>query len=249
MKGLYPKIMLLVGGVFVVIMVAIVAFAYVSGSRQIEQEWLARAETLNRMAFEALYASLAHGGGQEGNRQVTAGLQEIGALTKVRVVKGDPVIRQFGAEVDELPLDDLERRALDLGADDYLTKPFGVEEMLARVRATLRRTTQVRVIPRPPLVAEDLEIDFAARRVTVRGREARFTPTEYGLLAHLAINAGRVLTHQALLRAVWGPEYGGETEYLWAYIWRLRCKIEPDPSDPCHILTWPGVGYSFVAPP
>ena len=112
MKGLYPKIMLLIGGVFAVIMIAIVAFVYVSGSQQIEREWLARAETLNRMAFEALYASLMHEGGREGNRQVIARLQEMGVFTKVRVVKGDPVVRQFGAELDELPLDELDRRAL-----------------------------------------------------------------------------------------------------------------------------------------
>ncbi len=139
-------------------------------------------------------------------------------------------------------------RGLNLGADDYLTKPFGVEEMLARVRAALRRTSQTGITPRPPLVMEDLEIDFADRRVTVREREVRLTPTEYDLLAHLAINAGRVLTHQTLLQAVWGPEYGVETEYLWAYIRRLRRKIEPDPSRPRYILTQPGVGYSFVTP-
>ncbi len=140
-------------------------------------------------------------------------------------------------------------RGLNLGADDYLTKPFGVEEMLARVRAALRRTSKNGVTTRPPLVMQDLEIHFADRRVTVRGREVRLTPTEYDLLAHLAINAGRVLTHQTLLQAVWGPEYGDETEYLWAYIRRLRRKIEPDPGSPRHILTQPGVGYSFVTPP
>lgn len=139
-------------------------------------------------------------------------------------------------------------RALDLGADDYLTKPFGAEEMLARVRAVLRRSTQTGTTPRPPLAVGDLEIDFAARRVTVRDHEVKLTPTEYDLLAHLAINAGRVITHRALLQAVWGPEYGDETEYLWAYIRRLRRKIEPDPSDPRHILTQPGVGYSFAGP-
>ncbi|NIV28051.1 MAG: response regulator [Anaerolineae bacterium] len=140
-------------------------------------------------------------------------------------------------------------RALDLGADDYLTKPFGVAEMLARVRATLRRTARTGISPRPPLVMEDLEIDFTARQVTLGGREVQLTPTEYNLLTHLAINAGRVLTHRALLQAVWGPEYGDEAEYLWAYVRRLRRKIEPDPSDPCYILTHPGVGYSFVALP
>lgn len=141
-------------------------------------------------------------------------------------------------------------RALDLGADDYLTKPFGVEEMLARVRAALRRTPQTGVAPRPPLlVMEHLKIDFAARRITVRGREVQLTPTEHDLLVHLAINAGRVLTHRALLQAVWGPEYGDETEYVWVYVRRLRRKIEPDPGNPRYILTQPGVGYCFVAPP
>ena len=140
-------------------------------------------------------------------------------------------------------------RALDLGADDYLTKPFGVEEMLARVRATLRRTPRTGVAPRPPLVMEDLKIDFAARRIMVRGREVQLTPTEYDLLVHLAINAGRVLTHRALLQAVWGLEYSDETEYVWVYIRRLRRKIEPDPGNPRYILTQPGVGYCFVAPP
>ena len=140
-------------------------------------------------------------------------------------------------------------RALDLGADDYLTKPFGVEEMLARVRAALRRIPQTEVTPRPPLVMKDLEIDFVARRVTVRGSAVQLTPTEYDLLVHLAVNAGRVLTHRTLLQAVWGPEYGDETEYVWVYIRRLRRKIEPDPNNPRYILTQPGVGYSFVAPP
>jgi two-component system KDP operon response regulator KdpE len=140
-------------------------------------------------------------------------------------------------------------RALDLGADDYLTKPFGVEEMLARVRAVLRRSAEPSVMLRPPLVVGELKIDFAARRVTVQGREVRLTPTEYDLLAHLAVNAGRVLTHRVLLEAVWGPGYGDETEYLWAYVRRLRRKVEPDPSNPGYILTEHGVGYYFMAPP
>nr|HID13730.1 hypothetical protein [Anaerolineae bacterium] len=112
MKGLYPKIMVLVGGVFAITGIAILAFVYVSESRQIEREGLVRAETLNRMAFEALFASMRQGGGREGNRQVIARLQEVGAFTELRVVKGDPVVRQFGAELEELPRDELERRAL-----------------------------------------------------------------------------------------------------------------------------------------
>jgi two-component system KDP operon response regulator KdpE len=140
-------------------------------------------------------------------------------------------------------------RALDLGADDYLTKPFGVEEMLARVRAALRRTAQTQRTPRAPVQIGGLEIDFGDRQVTVGGEPVQLTPTEYDLLAHLAANAGRVLTHRALLQAVWGPEYSDETEYVWAYIRRLRRKIEPDSSNPRYILTQPGVGYSFAAPP
>ncbi|RME48462.1 MAG: PAS domain S-box protein [Chloroflexi bacterium] len=112
MKGLYPKIMFLVGGVFAITVVAILASVYISESRRIEQEGLNRAEDLSHMAFEALYASMRQGGGREGNREVIARLRELGAFTQLRVVKGNPVLRQFGAEPDELPRDDLERRAL-----------------------------------------------------------------------------------------------------------------------------------------
>ncbi len=140
-------------------------------------------------------------------------------------------------------------RALDLGADDYLTKPFGVEELLARIRAILRRAG---LSPegggRAPYVCGDLKIDFQARRVTVRGEPISLTPTEYRLLTYLALNAGRVLTHRILLQAVWGPEYETEREYLWTYIRRLRQKLEEDPDRPRYILTEPGVGYRLRAP-
>jgi two-component system phosphate regulon sensor histidine kinase PhoR len=112
MKGLYPKLLMLVGGVFALLMVTVVIFVSVSTSRQIEREWLARAKTLNRMAFESLYASLAHGGGKMGNRQVIARLQEMGAFTNVHVVKGAPVIEQYGIRPGEQPLNELEQRAL-----------------------------------------------------------------------------------------------------------------------------------------
>ena len=138
-------------------------------------------------------------------------------------------------------------KALDLGADDYLTKPFGIEELLARVRAALRRGEQEGLAAVEALEAGDLRIDFAARRVTKDGAEVKLTPTEYALLAQLARSAGKVLTHTALLQRVWGPEYRDESDYLWAYVRRLRRKLEADPEHPRRLLTEPGVGYRFMA--
>ena len=138
--------------------------------------------------------------------------------------------------------------ALDLGADDYLTKPFGVEELLARVRAVLRRTQWEAM---PPTVSGtkqfgDLEVDLTGHIVRLRGEEVRLSPIEFALLEQLINNAGKVLTHRILLQRIWGPEYGGEAEYLRVYINRLRHKLEPDPANPRYILTEPGVGYRFV---
>ena len=139
--------------------------------------------------------------------------------------------------------------ALDLGADDYLTKPFGVEELLARVRAVLRRTQWEK-----PQISEDvkrfgdLEIDLAGHIVRVRDTEVRLSPTEFAVLAQLVTHSGKVLTHRMLLQSIWGAEYGGEAEYLRVYINRLRQKLEPDPANPRYLLTEPGVGYRFVAP-
>jgi two-component system KDP operon response regulator KdpE len=134
--------------------------------------------------------------------------------------------------------------ALDLGADDYITKPFGMDELLARVRAALRRAGGV-APAEAVLEAGDLRIDFSRRLVTVAGREIHLTPTEYSLLKVLATNPDRVLTHGMLLRSVWGSEYGEEANYLRVFVRQLRQKIESDPSRPRHILTEPGVGYRF----
>ena len=136
--------------------------------------------------------------------------------------------------------------ALDAGADDYLTKPFGMGELLARVRATLRRS--------PPasnegtiIEAGDFRVDLETRVVQVAGKEIRLSPKEFDLLVFLIRNSGKVLTHRTLLANVWGGNYTDQTEYLRVFIRHLRKKIEPDPAKPCYILTDPWVGYRFVA--
>ena len=134
-------------------------------------------------------------------------------------------------------------QALDTGADDYVVKPFGSEELMARIRAALRRAAPAEAIP--PFVSTDLKIDFEKRAVTVRGHLVRLTPKEFELLRQLVANQGKALSHRRLLQAVWGPDYGDETEYLRVFINQLRKKIEPDPHHPRYIHTEPWVGYRF----
>ena len=133
--------------------------------------------------------------------------------------------------------------ALDAGADDYVVKPFGIEELLARIRSALRRYAPGDAVP--PFVSKDVNIDFESRQVTVRGRDVHLTPKEYDVLKHLVANQGKPLTHRRLLQSVWGPDYGEETENLRVVINQLRKKIESDPARPKYILTEPWIGYRF----
>jgi len=136
--------------------------------------------------------------------------------------------------------------ALDAGADDYMTKPFSMGELLARIRVTLRHTAKTAT--EPTLAFGDLSLDLSLRRVTLKGKELRLTPLEYELLKYLALQAGRVVTHTQVLKAVWGPNSQSETHYLRIYVGHLRRKIEPDPSQPRYLITEPGVGYRLVDP-
>lgn len=136
-------------------------------------------------------------------------------------------------------------RALNAGADDYVTKPFGPEELVARLNAVLRRATVP--MEEPSIVAGELQIDLAAHTVTVAGEAVHLTPTEFALLRTLVRNRGRLMTHAMLLREVWGPVHEDDTPLLRTHVANLRRKIEPDPSIPRYVMTDPGIGYRFVA--
>jgi two-component system, OmpR family, KDP operon response regulator KdpE len=137
--------------------------------------------------------------------------------------------------------------ALDKGADDYLTKPFGIEELLARIRVALRHASRNKSSPSTKITAGPIEIDLANHLVTRGGEEVKLTATEFNLLAYLAQNAGRVLTHQGILENVWDPADRDHVEYLRVYIRQLRKKLEANPEQPEYILNEPGIGYRFIA--
>jgi len=162
---------------------------------------------------------------------------------------GKDVIRQVRAwsDVPIIVLSARDREAekiasLDLGADDYVNKPFGVGELLARIRAAVRHRMQ-RHNETPVAKIGDLEVDSVRHRVTRGGDDVRLTPKEFELLSFLARHAGKVVTHRQILSAVWGPAHTGDTQYLRVYIGQLRQKIEPHPDDPSIIITEPGIGY------
>jgi len=166
-------------------------------------------------------------------------LKDVRSFSNVPII----IVTVRGDEMDRV-------RGLELGADDYITKPFSHMELLARIKAVLRRTLI------PELKAEEksfysprLTIDFATRTVTVNGQPVRLTPTEYSLLHYLVLNEGAVLTHRALLEKVWGKEYTDSPDYLKVYIQRLRNKMEEDPGNPQLLISERGLGYKFVRPP
>jgi two-component system KDP operon response regulator KdpE len=166
----------------------------------------------------------------------------IEACRRIRQWSNMPIIMLSvrGDEVDKV-------RALDEGADDYVTKPFGIEELLARIRVALRRSKNA-ASTYPTFKAGNLEVDFSNRVVKRRGKVLKLTPTEYELLAYLVSNCGKVLSHRQILHSVWGPEYGEESEYVRVFIRQLRSKIEEDPSNPQLVRTETRVGYRFVSP-
>jgi two-component system KDP operon response regulator KdpE len=171
---------------------------------------------------------------------VDLGLPDMDGLRLVRLIRRDaatPVIVLSARGEERTKID-----ALEQGADDYVTKPFGVEELMARLRAALRHRLQEQG-GRPVFHSGDLSVDLVKRIVTVRGQEIKLSPKEYDILQQFVLHAGKVLTHRHLLREVWGIDSGGDLQYLRVYIRQLRQKLEKDPEQPVHILTEAGVGY------
>lgn len=171
------------------------------------------------------------------------GMDGYGICQRIREFSDVPVI-MLTAKVQESDI----VRGFDVGADDYITKPFSAKELIARVKAALRRSLAPGEITTAKIACGDLELDLAGRQLEVKGRKVKLTPIQYGLLYQLATNLNRVMLHQDLLTKVWGPEYRDDIDYLRVHIWSLRRKIEDDPSHPRYILTSPGVGYMLACP-
>jgi two-component system KDP operon response regulator KdpE len=170
------------------------------------------------------------------------GLPDLDGLEVVRQLREWSKVPVIILSVKEQEADKI--TALDSGADDYVTKPFAMGELLARIRAAMRHFVEDK--EQPILQFEDLTIDLVHRRITVDDHEIKLTQTEYEIVRNLAINAGKVITHRSLLRAVWGPSCEKEVQYLRVYIGQIRRKLERDPSRPKHIITEPGVGYRLL---
>ena len=169
------------------------------------------------------------------------GLPGIDGIEVVRGLRGWSAVPIIMLSVREDELDKVD--ALDAGADDYLTKPFGMNELLARLRAAVRRSAPVEEMP--TIETDDFVIDLAAKRVTRDGAEVHLTPTEWGLVEQLVRNRGKLVTQRQLLQEVWGPQYSTEANYLRVYLAGLRRKLEPNPSQPRYFITEPGMGYRF----
>ncbi|MDO8798714.1 winged helix-turn-helix domain-containing protein [Phenylobacterium sp.] len=205
---------------------------------------------LEAAGFEPIRADTAAAGLQEiARRAPDAVILDLGlpdmdgkvALSKARAFYAGPILILSARDREVEKID-----ALDLGADDYVEKPFGVGELLARLRVALRRGQPGDAAPRVVRAAA-LEVDLAMHAVRRDGAAVRLSPKEFDLLARLVEGVGKVITHRQLLTAVWGPAHVADTQYLRVFIGQLRQKLEPDPARPRHIVTEPGVGYRFLA--
>jgi len=174
-------------------------------------------------------------------------MPDMGGLEACRQIRTQSEIAIIMLTVRDDELDKV--GALDAGADDYVTKPFNIQELSARIRAALRRTPSAHGPASGRLAVGSADVDFDTRQVTRRGKRVRLTPKEFDLLRYLVAHANKVLTHRELLQAVWGPDYGDQVDYLRVVVNQLRKKIEAKPSAPVHLLTEPWVGYRLHLPP